>query len=118
MNVRTRNMSASVIAAPPKQLKEMVKPPGPRPSENMAWIPGGTFLMGSNDHYPEEAPAHYVTVDGFWMDKHTVTNEQFNRFVEATGYLTVAERPLNPDHYPGAKSEMLVPGSIVLKKPP
>src|SRR5262250_352313 len=110
-------MSASVIAAPSKQMKQRVKPPGPPPSENMAWIPGGTFLMGSNDHYPEEAPAHQVTVDGFWMDKHVVTNEQFNRFVEATGYLTFAERPLNPKDYPGAKPEMLVPGSIVFKKP-
>ena len=74
--------------------------------------------MGSNDHYPEEAPVHHVTVEGFWMDKHTVTNEQFSRFVEATGYLTVAERPLNPADYPGAKPEMLVPGSIVFRKPP
>src|SRR5215510_11452770 len=86
--------------------------------ENMARIPGGTFLMGSNDHYPEEAPAHHVTVEGFWIDKTPVTNEQFSRFVGATGYLTVAERPLNPEDYPGAKPEMLVPGSIVFKKPP
>src|SRR5499426_2695626 len=85
--------------------------------ENMARIPGGTFLMGSNNHYPEEAPAHHVTVEGFLMDKAPVTNEQFSRFVEATGYLTVAERPLNPGDYPGAKPEMLVPGSIVFKKP-
>ena len=54
--------------------------------KEMARIAGGTFLMGSNDHYPEEAPAHYVTVEGFWMDKTPVTNEQFSRFVEATGY--------------------------------
>jgi len=110
-------MNASVIAAPSKKLKQRVKPPGPPPSENMAWIPGGTFLMGSNDHYPEEAPAHYVTVEGFWMDKCTVTNEEFNRFVEATGYFTVAERPLNPDDYPGALPGKLVPGSVVFKKP-
>jgi formylglycine-generating enzyme required for sulfatase activity len=73
--------------------------------------------MGSNNHYPEEAPAHYVTVEGFWMDKCTVTNEQFSRFVEATGYLTVAERPLKPEDYPGAKPELLAPGSVVFKKP-
>jgi formylglycine-generating enzyme len=54
------------------------------PFENMIWIPGGTFLMGSDKHYPEEAPAHEVTVDGFWMDQHTVTNEEFRKFVEAT----------------------------------
>lgn len=110
-------MNALASGASSKQSNGRGKPPGPRPSENMMWIPGGTFLMGSNDHYPEEAPAHYVTVEGFWMDKHTVTNEQFNRFVEATGYLTVAERPLNPDDYPGALPGMLVPGSVVFKQP-
>jgi formylglycine-generating enzyme required for sulfatase activity len=47
------------------------------PFEDMVWIPGGTFLMGSDKHYPEEAPVHEVTVDGFWMDRHTVTNEEF-----------------------------------------
>ena len=57
----------------------------------MAWIPGGTFLMGSNDHYPEEAPAHHVTVDGFWMDQFAVTNAQFSRFVEQTGRNTEDE---------------------------
>ena len=58
----------------------------------MVWIPGGTFLMGSDKHYPEEAPAHEVTVDGFWMDRHTVTNEEFRKFVEATKHVTSAER--------------------------
>ena len=107
-----------VTIAPSQQMKKSAELLGNAPHKNMAWIPGGTFLMGSNDHYPEEAPAHKVTVDGFWMDKHVVTNEQFNHFVEATGYLTVAECPLNPKDYPGAKPEMLVPGSIVFKKPP
>lgn len=111
-------MNARANPAPPKQKRERDRPPRPAPYENMAWIPGGTFLMGSNDHYPEEAPAHHVTVEGFWMDKAPVTNERFSRFVEATGYLTVAERPLNPEDYPGAKPEMLVPGSIVFRKPP
>jgi formylglycine-generating enzyme required for sulfatase activity len=111
-------MNAPANLRPSKQVREKMKPPGLAPYEHMAWIPGGTFLMGSNDHYPEEAPAHYATVEAFWMDKAPVTNEQFNRFIEATGYLTVAERPLNPDDYPGAKPEMLAPGSIVFKKPP
>jgi len=62
----------------------------------MVWIPGGTFLMGSDDHYPEEAPAHHVTVDGFWIDRHTVTNAKFARFVHKTGHLTVAERAADP----------------------
>ena len=83
---------------------------------DMLWIPGGTFLMGSEDFYPEEGPVHEVTVDGFWMDRHIVTNEQFARFVEATGYVTVAERALNPADYPGAPSENLVPGALVFHR--
>ena len=69
------------------------EPPGPPPYPDMVWISGGTFRMGSNDHYPEEAPVHQVTVDGFWMNKYQVTNAQFARFVKETGYVTVAERP-------------------------
>jgi formylglycine-generating enzyme len=87
------------------------------PFEEMVWIPGGSFLMGSNEHYREEAPAHQVTVDGFWMDKYTVTNADFARFVEATGYVTFAERPPNAADYPGAKPEMLVTASVVFRKP-
>jgi formylglycine-generating enzyme len=83
----------------------------------MIWVPGGTFRMGSDNHYPEEAPAHTVIVDGFWMDVHTVTNEEFRRFVDATAYVTLAERPPNPADYPGAKSEMLMPASVVFRKP-
>lgn len=62
--------------------------PGRPPDKNMVWIPGGTFLMGSDRHYPEEGPAHLVRVDGFWMDRYTVTNKQFQRFVKDTGYVT------------------------------
>ena len=83
----------------------------------MRWIPGGTFRMGSDTHYPEEAPAHQVTVDGFWMDRTPVTNAAFERFVEATGYITLAERPANAADYPGAKPELLVPSSVVFCKP-
>src|SRR5688500_4433600 len=75
---------------------------------DMAWIEGGEFEMGSNDHYPEEAPAHRVNVEGFWMDKYAVTNGQFTRFFEATGHITVAERAPDAADYPGAKPEMLV----------
>jgi formylglycine-generating enzyme required for sulfatase activity len=82
----------------------------------MVWIPGGTFRMGSEDFYPEERPIHEVAVDGFWIDRHAVTNEQFKRFIVATGYQTVAERPLNPADYPGAPKENLVPGSMVFRK--
>ena len=91
-------------------------PPASPIADNMAWIPGGAFRMGSDHHYPEEAPAHNVTVGGFWMDRYVVTNAQFKRFVEVTGYVTLAERPANPVDYPGAKPEMLVPSSVVFKK--
>jgi formylglycine-generating enzyme required for sulfatase activity len=84
---------------------------------DMAWIGGGCFLMGSNQHYPEEGPAHSVSVDGFWMDCHLVTNQQFNRFVSATGYVTLAEKPPRAEDYPGATPEMLKPGSLVFRKP-
>jgi formylglycine-generating enzyme required for sulfatase activity len=84
----------------------------------MVWVSGGTFLMGSNDFYPEERPVHRVAVDGFWMDEHPVTNAEFRRFVTATGYHTVVERPLNPRDYPDADPALLVPGSLVFRRPP
>jgi len=83
----------------------------------MVWIPGGTFQMGSNEHYPEEAPVRSVTVGGFWMDAHVVTNTEFRRFVKATGYVTVAERTPNAEDYPGALPDMLKAGSIVFVAP-
>ncbi len=88
------------------------------PQPDMVWVPGGTFRMGSQDFYPEEAPVHRVTVDGFWIDRHPVTNAQFARFVEATRYVTFAERPPKAEDYPGARPELLVPGSLVFQKPP
>jgi formylglycine-generating enzyme len=91
-------------------------PVPPRHAE-MAHVPGGTFLMGSDRHYPEEAPAHLVSVSGFWMDRHAVTNEEFARFVEATGHVTLAERPADAADYPGAPPEMLVPASTVFVPP-
>jgi formylglycine-generating enzyme required for sulfatase activity len=63
-------------------------------------IPGGTFWMGSADFYPEESPVHQVTVDSFWIDERPVTVAEYRRFVAATGYVTVAERPLDPAGYP------------------
>ena len=83
----------------------------------MVWIPGGTFSMGSDEAYPEEAPAHPVTVDGFWIDRHTVTNQEFARFVRATGHVTLAERAPDPTDYPGAKPELLVAASSVFVQP-
>ena len=66
----------------------------------MVRIPGGTFRMGSDRHYPEEAPSHRVTVDGFWIDRTPVTNRQFTRFVIETGHKTFAEIPPDPKDYP------------------
>ena len=62
----------------------------------------------------DSRPVHRVFVDGFWMDATEVTNEQFARFFEATGYVTLAERPLNAADYPGAPIENLVPGALFL----
>ena len=73
--------------------------------------------MGSDHHYPEEAPAHRVRVDGFWIDRFAVTNREFEKFVKETGYVTMAERPANPDDYPDALPEMLAPSSTVFRKP-
>ncbi len=88
-----------------------------RDTAAMEWIPGGTFRMGSDRHYPEERPAHAVSVGGFWMDRHTVTNRDFARFVEVTGHVTLAERPANPEDYPGADPAMLAPASVVFRSP-
>jgi formylglycine-generating enzyme required for sulfatase activity len=83
----------------------------------MVQIPGGTFRMGSDQHYPEEAPVHRVTVDGFRIDRTPVTNREFRRFVEATGHVTVAERKPDPEDYPGALPHMLKAGSLVFNPP-
>jgi formylglycine-generating enzyme required for sulfatase activity len=79
----------------------------------MTRIPSGTFLMGSNDFYPEEAPVREVHVDEFSIDVYTVTNRDYAQFVDDTGYVTVAERPLDPNDFPGAPKEALVPGALV-----
>jgi sulfatase modifying factor 1 len=83
----------------------------------MVKIAGGSFTMGDDDQRPEERRAHPVTVSHFWIDRHEVTNAQFRRFVEATGYQTVAERGLDPKHHPGVPPELLAPGSTVFAMP-
>jgi formylglycine-generating enzyme len=101
-------------AAPPLNPRT---PPGPAP-EGMVWVPGGQFWMGANDDtMPDATPAHRVAVDGFWMDRTEVTNAQFEAFVRATGYVTVAERTPSAADYPGAPPEALVAGSIVFSPP-
>lgn len=86
-------------------------------TNNMAWIPGGTFAMGSDHHYPEEAPVHFKTVKGFWMDRYPVTNAEFSRFVAETSHITNAERIPQASSYPGALPHMLVAGSVVFRQP-
>ena len=79
---------------------------------NMIRIAGGTFQMGSDAFYPEERPVRTVTIDGFWIDHGPVTNDEFARFVDATGYVTVAERVPRAEDFPGAPPENLVAGSM------
>jgi formylglycine-generating enzyme required for sulfatase activity len=83
----------------------------------MVWIPAGTFQMGSDRHYTEERPVHRVEVDGFWMDRHPVTNAEFARFVADSGHVTFAELPPDPSHYPGTQPGTLFAGSLVFLKP-
>jgi len=87
-----------------------------RSQKDMVWIDGGSFQMGSEDFYPEERPVHRVEVAGFWIDRHQVTVAEFRRFVKATDYVTVAERPLDPAMYPDADPSLLVPGALVFHK--
>ena len=110
------------MTAPAPRTHSQDNPPTPAdsagpPAKHMVWVPGGTFQMGSNDFYPEERPVHPVTVDGFWMDEHAVTNTEFRRFVQVTGYRTLAERPPNPAEYPDADPALLVPGALVFRRP-
>jgi formylglycine-generating enzyme len=93
------------------------RPSGRADVDGMAWVAGGTFRMGSDRHYPEEAPVHRVTVDGFWMDRTPVTNAQFRRFVAETGHVTMAEQRPDPKDYPGALPHMLKAGSLVFDPP-
>ncbi len=101
-------------------------PPGPAP-HGMVWIPGGEFSMGSESSADslcalpgitrDAQPIHRVRVDGFWMDATEVTNAQFAAFVNATGYVTIAEHPLDPADFPGAPPALLVPGSTLFTPP-
>ncbi|HEY8460023.1 MAG TPA: SUMF1/EgtB/PvdO family nonheme iron enzyme, partial [Blastocatellia bacterium] len=84
----------------------------------MVWIPGGAFWMGCADcNMPDALPLHVVTVDGYWMDETPVTNAQFERFVKATGYKTIAERQPDPKDFPGVNPAMLAPGSACFTAP-
>ena len=101
-------------------------PPGEAPA-GMVWIPGGEFSMGNVDPreslcggleaMPDARPIHRVSVDGFWMDQTEITNEQFQKFADATAYVTIAERTPTAEEIPGAATEKLVAGSIVFRPP-
>ena len=119
----TSTGAASAASTPPRKGRVAGAPaaahvnttaaPGPAPA-GMVWVPGGTFWMGcENCGMPDALPVHLVEVGGFWMDRTPVTNAEFERFVNATGYVTVAERPLDPNDYPGVPRDKLVPGSAV-----
>jgi len=91
--------------------------PGLAP-EGMAWVPGGRFWMGCDGcNLPDAVPVHPVDVNGFWIDRTPVTNQEFERFIAATGYVTVAERRLDPKEFPDLPKERLEPGSIVFSPP-
>ena len=89
----------------------------PAAQAEMAWIEGGVFTQGATGFYPEEGPPRTLEVKGFWIDKFEVTNAQFSEFVSATGYVTVAEREPDPQHFPGLDPALLTPGSAVFIKP-
>jgi formylglycine-generating enzyme required for sulfatase activity len=88
-----------------------------RTKSGMVRIPGGRFWMGS-DHMSDAQPVHEVEVKAFWMDRTDVTNAEFSRFVKATGYVTIAERPLDPKEFPNLEPDELDPGSVVFTPPP
>ncbi len=98
--------------------KQATIKPQKNPGSKMLWLHGGSFMMGSADSlFPDAKPLHNVTVSGFWMDEHEVTNAQFDSFVKSTNYVTVAERPLNPKDYPNIDPKDLMPGSAVFVPP-
>jgi formylglycine-generating enzyme required for sulfatase activity len=109
--------SPGVCRCPPRARALELPEPGEERWQDMVHVPAGTFLMGSDRFYREERPARRASVEAFWIDAHPVTNRQFQSFVAATGYLTVAERAPDPGLYPDADPALLVPGSLVFQAP-
>jgi len=112
---QTPDPNQSVQPAGDSPRTKVPPPPGPAP-EGMVWIPGGEFSMGAEE-FPDAQPWHRVSVDGFWMDKTEVTNDQFAKFVKATKYVTLAEQAPRAEDFPGAPPENLVAGSVVFSPP-
>lgn len=140
MNLSAPRSVLTLLAAIAGATNVLAESPTTKPAETMVWVPAGEFAMGGPPEttpdttakpgdapqsccaevcagFLDAQPVHQVRVDGFWMDATEVTNEQFAKFVAATNYVTVAERPLNPADFPGAPLEALVPGSIVFTQP-
>jgi sulfatase modifying factor 1 len=123
---RIRESTAGQVYAPyhpagPSKHETPAPPPKSQSTDwtnGMVFIPNGTFLMGSETGQEDEKPLHKVSVNGFWMDKTEVTNERFEEFVKATGYLTVAERKPDPKDFPNVSADKLVAGSVVFTPPP
>jgi formylglycine-generating enzyme len=123
--VMALGLGAFAIAYGLTKLRQKTDSPSGHSPPGMVWIPGGEFTMGTDSEpgWVDERPAHRVRVDGFWMDKTDVTNAQFRVFVEATGYVTTAEKPVDleeimrqsPPGAPRPPAEMLVPGSLVFR---
>ena len=90
-------------------------PSNPSCPENMVFIPGGTFKIGSDSHYPSERSAEDVTVDSFCINKYEITNSEYAQFVKETGYITVAERPLSKEQFPSLSDDQRKPGSLVFQ---
>jgi formylglycine-generating enzyme required for sulfatase activity len=135
-SISTTSFGSSTLASVPAPLpskanflptiSNTVQSPDRAP-QSMVWIPGGEFSMGAQDAPDmnevgmqatrDSRPIHRVYVDGFWMDKTDVTNEEYAKFVEATGYVTIAERAPLAEDFPGAPPENLVAGSVVFSPP-
>jgi formylglycine-generating enzyme len=106
-----------LLTAPRAATRPVRQTPAPALGDDMVWIPGGEFLMGSDTHYPEEGPAHRVRMDGFVMDRFPVTNARFRRFIEETSYVTFAERTPPGIDRTGLLADMMYPGSLVFVPP-
>ncbi|MBO9668733.1 MAG: formylglycine-generating enzyme family protein [Bdellovibrio sp.] len=119
--VSYQNSMRAVAATLPEEIlqpqlneKELYSPVNPDFGQSMIWIQGGDFWMGDeNPEVLDAQPVHKVHVDGFWMDQYLVTNRDFTEFVNDTGYVTVAERSLDPKEYPDLPRELLEPGAII-----
>ena len=105
--------ASQATRAPPERARLKRPAAVKRADARLVWIPGGRFRMGSDVHYPEEAPARLVEIDGFWIEDRPVTNRAFAIFVAATGWVTSAEIATDPRDYPGAAPDMLAPASLV-----